>query len=48
MENFVCLCTTCPCFDPDDNFDNYLCDDCDPFAYDYDFEDEEEGDYENE
>jgi len=46
MEQSICLCTTCPCFCSEDNFDNYLCEDCDPFAYDYDFEDEGDDNYE--
>ncbi len=41
MEKPICLCDTCPYFCADDNFDNYLCEDCDPFAYDYNFGDDD-------
>lgn len=38
LEEFICLCDTCPCFCAEDNFDGYLCEDCDPYVYSYDKE----------
>ena len=46
MEKPICLCDTCPYFCVDNNFDNYLCKDCDPYAYDYNFDDEGDDEYE--
>ena len=41
----ITLCDVCPCFCAEDNFDNYLCEDCDPYMDDkFDYYEEEEGD----
>jgi hypothetical protein len=47
-DNIICLCDTCPCFCSEDNYDNYLCEGCDPYSLydDYDFEDEGDDQYE--
>ena len=39
-----CMCDFCSAFCAEDNYDNYLCEGCDPFVY----EDEDEGDDEYE
>ena len=39
------LCDTCPAFCAEDNWDGYLCDGCDPYVYDDEYEEyEEKGD----
>jgi hypothetical protein len=41
--NMYTLCDTCPAFCAEDNWDGYLCDGCDPYVYDDEYE-EYEGD----
>ena len=47
MINFTCKCDNCPVFCAEDNYDSYLCEGCDPYCEDYDYDDEE-GDDEDE
>ena len=43
--DFICLCDSCPCFCTEDNFDGYLCENCDPYIY---FNEEGDDEYEYE